>query len=121
MRVYKVSSQVVPPVGQEMKVFRGEVRSNRVFEPPEAELMKVLEIAFRDGGRTVWHLHKSDQVLYVTTGRGFVEDNTEHLELYTGDLVIVPKETRHRHGAYPGSDMTHLSFMTVGETTMEDD
>lgn len=120
MKRHKISSRVVPPVSSEMKVFKGEVRQNRLLEPPEAEI-KTLEVTYREGGRTVWHVHERDQIIYVTNGRGFVEDSDEHLEVRAGDLVHVPGNTRHRHGSYPDSEMTHLSFMTMGETTMEDD
>ncbi len=121
MRIHKVSSRVVPPVGPDRPIFVGEVRHLPVFDHPESELMKVIEVAFRDGGRTVWHTHSCDQVLYVTHGRGFHEDAHERVELVPGDLVHVPKGTRHRHGAEEGSDMTHLAFMTPGETSIEDD
>lgn len=120
MKRYKVSSNIVPPVGEEMKVFKGEVRQKRLLEPPESE-MKILEVTYREGGRTVWHVHEREQIIYVTNGRGFVEDSAEHLEVHVGDLVQIPKQTRHRHGSYADTEMTHLSFMNIGETTMEDD
>ena len=121
MRMHRVTTSVVPPVGAERPIFRGEVRPATVFEQPETETMKVLEVTFRDGGRTVWHTHSSDQVLYATQGLGYVEDETERLELRTGDLVLIPRGTRHRHGAQEGSDLTHLAFATAGETTIEED
>jgi 4-carboxymuconolactone decarboxylase len=75
-------------------------------------------VTFRDGGRTVWHTHEADQILLITAGAGVVEDESDRREVREGDMVVIPGGERHWHGSEPGGHMTHLSFMTPGETTL---
>jgi quercetin dioxygenase-like cupin family protein len=37
-----------------------------------------------------------------------------------GDVAFVPKNTKHWQGAKPGRDMTHLSILAAGKTTIVD-
>jgi quercetin dioxygenase-like cupin family protein len=37
-----------------------------------------------------------------------------------GDVVFVPAEERHWHGAEPGASMTHVSVNLVGTTTIDE-
>ena len=44
-----------------------------------------------------FHVHEeSDELFYVIEGRFFLETDEEKIEVCKGELIIVPKGTRHR-------------------------
>ncbi len=96
-------------------IFEGEVHMRSHVGEDEAELFRVAEVSFRDGGRTSWHVHESDQLLIVTAGSGTVATEQHEIAIGPGDVVLVPAGERHWHGATPGGDLTHLSVLTPGE------
>jgi quercetin dioxygenase-like cupin family protein len=102
-------------------MFRGEVYMRALVAPPEAERVRVLEVTFRPGGRTVWHRHSVDQYLLVTNGHGFIATDEGRKEISTGDLVHIPARERHAHGALDDSEMTHIAIMEPSENELEDD
>jgi quercetin dioxygenase-like cupin family protein len=120
MRIVNIGKPLPDSTGDN-PMFRGEVHMRPLVAPPEAEIVRVLEVTFRPGGRTVWHTHSADQYLLVTNGHGFIATSEERREIATGDLVFVPAHERHAHGALPDSDMTHIAIMTPCENQLEDD
>jgi 4-carboxymuconolactone decarboxylase len=112
MRKLELGAGLAP---SEMTIFEGEVSMRTHVSEDDAELFRVAEVSFTDGGRTTWHVHGSDQLLIVTAGSGIVATEDEELAIGPGDVVFVPEGERHRHGAAAGSDLTHLSVLTPGE------
>ena len=100
--------------------FEGHVEMEPILEVPATGLRQN-RVHFHDGGHTRWHLHMGDQVLYFVEGHGMAEDaDGNHLLCEPGDIVHVPVNTRHRHGAAPGSDAVHIA-VTNGETIWDVD
>lgn len=68
-------------------------------------------VTFEPGCRNFWHIHhKGGQILLVTGGRGwFQEWGQPARELRTGDVVNIPPETRHWHGAAKDSWFSHVA------------
>jgi quercetin dioxygenase-like cupin family protein len=120
MRIVTIGKPLPGPTGDN-PMFRGEVHMRPLVAPPESEIVRALEVTFRPGGRTVWHRHSADQYLLVTNGHGFIATDAERREISTGDLVFVPANERHAHGALDDSDMTHIAIMTPCENQLEDD
>ncbi len=78
-------------------------------------------VHFHDGGRTKWHLHDGDQVLYFLSGLGMVEERDGVLiECESGDIVHIDGGVVHRHGAREGTSTVHVA-VTAGNTTWEGD
>jgi quercetin dioxygenase-like cupin family protein/predicted enzyme related to lactoylglutathione lyase len=78
--------------------------------------MRVAMATFNEGGRTFWHTHHGEQVLYVVSGKGCVQkDGEEAQAIEPGDVVYVAPGERHWHGAQPGQSLEHLA-VTTGET-----
>ena len=72
---------------------------------------------FEPGARTYWHQHPGGQVLYITSGAGFVQNSHgETVIMSAGDAVITPPGEVHWHGATPTAPLVHLSLTTHGET-----
>jgi 4-carboxymuconolactone decarboxylase len=83
--------------------------------------MRVAVARFSKGGRTFWHRHHGEQVLYVLSGEGWVQkEGEDRLPLQSGDIVYVPPGERHWHGAQATTDLEHLA-VTRGETEWEEE
>ncbi len=88
--------------------FQGEARVQR-FTSPFGDRPGVSAVHFEAGGRTRPHVHRSGQVLHVTSGEGIVADRSGRRVVRSGDVVTVEPHEWHWHGATPTTGMTHLS------------
>ncbi len=68
-------------------------------------------VTFEPGCRNNWHIHhKGGQILLVTGGCGWYQVWGEPArELHPGDVVEIPAEAKHWHGAAADSWFTHLA------------
>lgn len=68
-------------------------------------------VTFEPGCRNFWHIHhKGGQILLVTGGRGWYQEwGQPARELRTGDVVNIPPETKHWHGAAKDSWFSHVA------------
>ncbi len=92
--------------------FTGNVRIDPMFQAPNPANVSVANVTFEPGARTAWHSHPLDQILVVTAGCGRVQcwgGSTE--EIRPGDVVWIPPEEKHWHGAAPTTAMTHISIV----------
>lgn len=79
----------------------------------------VARVTFEKGARTRWHTHSGEQVLYFLEGKGRVQlDGQEIINANPGDIVHIPPNTRHWHGAHPDepNKMRHIAI-TNGKIT----
>jgi quercetin dioxygenase-like cupin family protein len=102
-------------------IFRGSVAIQEIVNDAAGDLLRVTAVTFSDGARNRPHRHTTDQVLVATSGKGFVASEEEHHALEPGDVAFIPVGTKHWHGAAPGETFTHLSILTPGHTSIEDD
>lgn len=73
----------------------------------------VSNITFEPGCRNNWHRHAGGQILLVTGGRGwYQEEGQPAQELHAGDVVQIPADVKHWHGAAKDSWFVHLSITT---------
>lgn len=69
-----------------------------------------------------WHIHEADkgggQILVCVAGRGYYQEwGKAPLELHPGDVVNIPPEVKHWHGAAPDCWFSHLAVEVPGEGT----
>ena len=79
-------------------------------------------VTFEAGCRNHWHIHHAKsgggQLLIVTAGRGYYQEWGKPVqELRPGDVVHIPAEVKHWHGAAPNSAFQHLAIEIAGEET----
>jgi quercetin dioxygenase-like cupin family protein len=68
-------------------------------------------VTFEPGARTHWHTHPKGQVLIVTEGQGFKQEKGKPVQiLKKGDVVNIPENTEHWHGASANSKLVHLAI-----------
>ena len=74
-------------------------------------------VEFGAGARNKFHSHTSDQILFVTKGRGIVATEDEEVVVREGDTILIPVGEKHWHGAAPDSDFTHIQVRTSDSET----
>lgn len=68
-------------------------------------------VTFEPGARTNWHTHPKGQVLIVTEGEGFYQEKGRPAQaLKKGDVVNIPENIEHWHGASANSRFTHIAL-----------
>jgi 4-carboxymuconolactone decarboxylase len=73
----------------------------------------VSNVTFEPGCRNYWHSHSGGQVLIVTGGRGFYQVKGEpSCMLLPGDVIEIPSNVIHWHGASPNDWFSHLAIET---------
>lgn len=110
-----------------MKLFRiGEVEKLVPQDPifvGEATLQPLVNegvtfkadmVNFGMGARNKLHTHTSDQMLVVTSGKGYIVTESEKREILPGDVVFIPAGEPHWHGATEDSEMSHIHIVGKG-------
>lgn len=68
-------------------------------------------ITFEPGARTNWHTHPKGQVLLVIEGNGFYQEKDGPAQpIKKGDVINIPENTVHWHGASATSKMVHIAI-----------
>jgi len=68
-------------------------------------------VTFEPGARTHWHTHPKGQVLIVTEGNGFYQEKGKAAQaLQKGDVVNIPENIEHWHGAAANSQFIHIAI-----------
>ena len=88
--------------------FVGAVRNHNITQDQTDK--QVLSVWFPAGGRTTPHTHPDDQLLIVTEGEIAVGIGTRRLLLKPGEMVVIPANVWHWHGATPHLAGCHLSI-----------
>ncbi len=73
-------------------------------------------VTFAPGARSAWHTHPGGQILIVTSGTGWVqEEGGEKREIRPGDVIWTPPGVKHWHGATATNSMSHIAITNVVE------
>jgi quercetin dioxygenase-like cupin family protein len=110
-----------PPPSEPKNPFTGDAKLVRSLSEQRLAGMRVATATFTEGGRTFWHRHHGEQVLYVLSGKGFIQKDGEDPQVIEpGDVVYVAPGEKHWHGAQPGQNLEHLA-VTTGGTEWEEE
>lgn len=68
-------------------------------------------VTFQPGARSAWHTHPFGQALIVTVGTGWVQREGGPIqEMRAGDVVRIPPNVKHWHGATATTSVTHIAI-----------
>lgn len=81
------------------------------------ERVPVGNVTFEPSCRNNWHIHhEGGQILLVTGGEGYYQAWGESAQkLKKGDVVNIPPEIKHWHGATKNSWFTHIAVEVPAE------
>lgn len=88
--------------------------------PVSTEQLAIYNVTFEPACRNNWHIHHAEsgggQMLICIGGRGYYQEwGKEARELYSGDVVNIPANVKHWHGAAHDSWFSHLAIEIEGE------
>lgn len=91
--------------------FTGSVRVDRLFKAKDPSRVTGAFVTFEPSARTAWHTHPLGQTLIVTAGLGWVQQwGGQIVEIRAGDVVRIPPNQKHWHGATATTGMTHIAI-----------
>jgi len=93
--------------------FVGNVRVNMNINPEDDYNAIIGTVTFDPKGRTNWHTHVSGQILFVTSGVGYYQEKGKPVQIIREDDVVkIPKNIEHWHGASYNTSMSHIAIVT---------
>ncbi len=96
--------------------FTGNARTDYLFTPKGGSHAYGAVVTFEPCSRTDWHSHPMGQTLLITSGRGYVQSQGgPQQEFRQGDIVWIPADVMHWHGAAPDTAMAHLALSEQAE------
>ena len=108
------------PVGEPNDAFKQYFIGQSYLAPVSNEQVGIFNVTFEPGCRNNWHIHHAKkgggQILICIGGRGYYQEwGKEAQVLNPGDVVNIPPEVKHWHGAAKDSWFSHLAVEVPGE------
>lgn len=105
------------PMGEKNEAFAQYFVGQSYLNMLSTERVTIGNVTFEPGCRNNWHIHhKGGQILLCTAGRGYYQAwGKEAQELHPGDVVNIPPEVKHWHGAAKDSWFAHLAVEVPAE------
>lgn len=101
------------------KYFVGNSYLNPLTKPDKCNVF-LANVTFEPKCRNNWHIHHATkgggQILICVEGKGwYQEEGKEAQSLKPGDVVTIPAEVKHWHGAKKDSWFSHIAVEVPGE------
>ena len=115
----RFQSEIMFPIG-EPNPYGDYFVGQSYLAPVSTEQISIYNVTFEPACRNNWHIHHAKsgggQMLICIGGRGwYQESGKEPRELNPGDIVNIPAEIKHWHGAAKDSWFAHLAVEIQGE------
>lgn len=73
-------------------------------------------VTFEPGARSAWHTHPAGQLLIITSGVGWIqEEGGAKQEVRPGDVIWTPPGVKHWHGATATNSMSHIAITNMAD------
>ncbi len=87
-----------------------------------ASAVFLANVTFEPGCRNNWHIHHAEkgggQILICIAGEGWYQEAGKPARsLSPGDVVVIPADVKHWHGAKKDSWFSHIAVEVPGENT----
>lgn len=108
------------PIGQPNNAYAQYFDGQSYLAMLSKEQVIIANVTFEPGCRNHWHIHHAKsgggQILVVVAGRGWYQEwGKPARELHPGDVVNIPPNVKHWHGAAKDSWFQHLAVEVEGE------
>ncbi|MBK9730532.1 MAG: cupin domain-containing protein [Chitinophagaceae bacterium] len=91
--------------------FTGTTWLNILVPKDETGSYTIGNVVFEAGSRNNWHTHPAGQILLIIEGNGYYQERGKPARsLVKGDVVVIPSNVEHWHGATNKSSLTHLAI-----------
>lgn len=93
--------------------FSGTAYLQRLMTDADNFDVMVSDVVFDPAARNSWHSHPGGQILIATSGKGCYQEKGKPVRILNpGDVVAIPANTVHWHGAAPDSKFSHIAINT---------
>ena len=110
------------PIGEPNNTYAKYFIGQSYISPISTEQVKMYNVTFEPKCRNNWHIHKAKsgggQILIAIGGRGYYQEwDKEPVEMKPGDVINIPANVKHWHGAAPDSWFSHIAVEVDGIET----
>ena len=113
----KAASQreMIFPIGEPNTAYAKYFIGNSYLAPISKEQIPFNNVTFEPGCRNNWHIHHATkgggQMLVCVAGKGwYQEEGKSAVQMLPGDVIHIPANVKHWHGAAMDSWFAHLAF-----------
>lgn len=93
--------------------FTGAAWLQRLMTDADKFDVVISNVVFDPGVRNSWHSHPGGQILIATSGEGYYQERGKPIQiLNAGDVIAIPSNVVHWHGAAPDSEFIHIAINT---------
>lgn len=108
------------PVGEKNDAFAQYFVGQSYLKMLSVEQVGIGNVTFEPGCRNNWHIHRAEkgggQIMLITAGRGWYQEwGKEPRALHAGDVVNIPANVKHWHGAAKDCWFAHLAVEVPAE------
>ena len=114
------AASMIFPIGKPNDGFAQYFTGRSYLAPVSTSQVGIFNVTFEPGCRNNWHIHHAakggGQILICVGGRGYYQAEGQSPQLMTpGDVINIPPEVKHWHGAAADSWFSHLAVEVPGE------
>ena len=116
----KYAQTIMFPIGEPNIAYAKYFIGQSYLAPVSTSQVKIYNVTFEPKCRNNWHVHKATsgggQMLIVVGGRGYYQEwGKSAIEMKAGDVINIPANVKHWHGAASDSWFSHLAVEIDGE------
>ena len=110
------------PIGNTNDAYKQYFIGQSYIAPISTKQVKMYNVTFEPKCRNNWHIHKAKtgggQILIAIGGRGYYQEwGKSPVEMKPGDVINIPANVKHWHGAASDSWFSHIAVEVDGEET----
>lgn len=118
----KYASTIMFPIGIPNDAYAQYFIGQSYIAPISTTQVKMYNVTFEPRCRNNWHIHKAKegggQMLIAIGGRGYYQEwGKAPIVMNPGDVVNIPANVKHWHGAAPDSWFSHIAVEIDGVET----
>ncbi len=118
----KYAQTIMFPIGEPNTAYAKYFIGQSYLAPVSTSQVKIYNVTFEPKCRNNWHVHKAKsgggQMLIAVGGRGYYQEwGKKPIEMKPGDVINIPANVKHWHGAAPDSWFSHLAVEIDGTET----
>ena len=116
------ANSIMFPIGNPNTAYAKYFIGQSYLAPISTTQVKIFNVTFEPKCRNNWHIHEAKkgggQMLIAIGGRGYFQEwGKEPIEMHPGDVINIPANVKHWHGAASNSWFSHLAIEVDGEET----
>ena len=118
----KYAQNIMFPIGEANNIYAKYFIGQSYIAPLSTNQVKMYNVTFEPKCRNNWHIHKAKsgggQMLIAVGGRGYYQEwGKKPIEMNPGDVINIPANVKHWHGAAPDSWFSHIAVEVEGDET----